>query len=187
MTEIKAKLNKLDIAPRKVRSIIRIISNLPIGEAEAQLLFRKERAAKPILKLLRSAVANAKNKGIAIDNLYIKTIFANQGKVLKRWLPRARGMATPLHKKSSHVTILLAPGVKKSRFTMMENISSKKTSNVRQNKLIKGVKKNQPSNRSISSADKGIIKDKKEIKVEKASGADKKDSPIKKMFRRKSI
>jgi len=188
MIEIKAKLNKLNIAPRKVRSVIRIIAGLPVGEAEAQLLFRKERASQPILKLLRSAVANAKYKGIPTDNLYVKTIFADEGPVMKRWLPRARGVATPLHKKLSHVTILLAEGTKKSRFAMSENIALKSTVATRKNKSAKNVKTDKLSDkRTVNIVDKNIIKDKKEIKTDKASGADKNEALIKKMFRRKSI
>jgi len=186
MNEIKAQLNKLSIAPRKVRAIIRIISKMPVGEAEAQLLFRKERSAKPILKLLRSAVANAKNKGIPTENLYIKTIFANEGPVIKRWLPRARGMATPLHKKFSHVTMLLAEGTKKSRFAMTDSIVREiSPRNRKSDKKTKAVKS--ANKRSDKIKDKNIVKEKKDIKTDKASGATTVGNPIKKLFRRKSV
>ena len=187
MIEIKAKLNKLDIAPRKVRAIIRIISGLPVGEAEAQLLFRKERATLPIIKLLKSVVANAENQGIATTNLYVKKIWADEGQVMKRWLPRARGMATPLHKKFSHVTIVLGENTtKKSRFTISKSSVDKKSS-INKRKIDKQAKITQPTVADQEAAP--LIKPektKKEIKVENV-GKIKADNAIKRMFRRKSI
>jgi len=190
MAEVTAKLNRLDISPRKVRSVIRIIAGLPAGEAEAQLIFRKERAARPILKLLKSAVANTKNKNISADSLYIKAIWVNEGPVLKRWLPRARGMATPLHKKFSHVTIVLAEGsLKESRFSVSQPASSKAV------KASSGKNKKEVKTEKPSRKNKSVNKEKKEkalkpesaIKKTGSTGATKADSPIKKVFRRKSI
>jgi large subunit ribosomal protein L22 len=190
MQEFKVKLSKLDIAPRKVRAVIRTIAGRSAGDAEAELIFRKERAARPILKLLRSAIANAKQKGAAVDKLYIKTILANEGPVLKRWLPRARGMATPLHKKLSHVTMILAENPsKKSRFKLSEPSSLKKST--------KKASKRDDSHRSHSheksapekkeaKPEKKVVKENKEIKSEK-TGASKADNSIKRMFRRKSV
>ncbi len=190
MIEIKAKLNKLDIAPRKVRAIIRIISGLPVGEAEAQLLFRKERATLPIIKLLKSVVANAENQGIATTNLYVKKIWADEGQVMKRWLPRARGIATPLHKKFSHVTIVLGENTtKKSRFTISKSSVDKKTSktSINKHKIDKRTKVVQPTvvDQEVASLIKPE-KTKKETKVENV-GKVKADNAIKRMFRRKSI
>jgi len=187
MIEIVAKLNKLNIAPRKVRAVIRIISGLPIGEAEAQLLFRKERAVLPIIKLLKSAVANAENQKIATDNLYVKKIWANEGTVIKRWLPRARGIATPLHKKFSHVTIVLAENTeKKSRFTISKPLPAKKTlSDKRKTNKRAKITKPTPADKKTAPLVE-LEKPKKETKVEKV-GKIKADNAIKRMFRRKSI
>ncbi|WP_423790321.1 large ribosomal subunit protein uL22, partial [Listeria monocytogenes] len=78
-------------------------------EAEAQLLSVRKRAAKPILKLLRSAMANIKNnKRMSGENFYIESLRVDQGPMLKRVLPRARGTASPIQKKMSHVTLVLA-------------------------------------------------------------------------------
>ena len=121
MAEQIAKLNYLHIAPRKVRLIASILKKLPVQEAEAQLLLRPQRAAKPLLKLLRGAVANAKNnQKLNPDQLFIKDIRVDQGPMLKRSLPRAMGRATPLEKKMSHVTIILEenPQALKPRFTI---------------------------------------------------------------------
>jgi len=102
------KLNYLRIAPRKVRSVGDLIRGLPVNEAEAQLLAQSRRPAKPLLKLLRSAVANAKtNQQLNPDHLFIKEIRVDQGPMLKRMLPRARGSASPIQKKMSHITLTL--------------------------------------------------------------------------------
>lgn len=103
-----AKLNFLRIAPRKVRSVAGLLRGLSVNEAEAQLLVQPRRAAQPLLKLLRSAVAGAKNnKHLNPDKLFVKILKVDQGPMMKRSLPRARGMATMIQKKMSHVTLVL--------------------------------------------------------------------------------
>lgn len=112
MKQTTAKLNHLHIAPRKVRLIADGIRGLRVNEAEAQLMFRPQRSSGPLLKLLRSAVANAKNNDkLNPDKLIVKTIFVDQGPVMKRFLPRSMGRATPLLKRTSHVTIILEEGL----------------------------------------------------------------------------
>jgi large subunit ribosomal protein L22 len=108
MTQVIAKLNHLHIAPRKVRLVANAIKGLSINEAEAQLLFRPQRSSEPLLKLLRSAIANAKNnQKLNPDTLFVQSIKVDQGPTMKRFLPRAMGRATPIHKKTSHVVIVL--------------------------------------------------------------------------------
>lgn len=175
MAEITAKIKRLDIAPRKVRAIVRIIVGLNVGDAEAQLMFRKERATRPVLKLLKSAVANANVKGIDASRLIVKTAFVDKGPRMKRWLPRARGMATPIHKDFSHVTIILEESEKKGRFVMSTPAAkaSVKSDSVRSKKapVIRKTKKKVES-----------PKDSKEsVKTEAAP------APLKKVFRRKSV
>lgn len=102
-----AKLNNLHIAPRKVRLIANTLRGLSAQEAEAQLLMRVQRSSGPLLKLLRSAMANAKNQKLDQGKLFVSEIFVNPGPVLKRSLPRAMGRATPLLKRTSHITIVL--------------------------------------------------------------------------------
>ena len=58
-------------------------------------------------KLLKSAIANAENKGLNPEKLYVKNAFADRGPILKKWMPRAYGRATPLRKRLSHITIIL--------------------------------------------------------------------------------
>ncbi len=105
--EIKATLKHLRMAPRKVRLVAGLIKGLSVNEAENQLKFSVKRPAVPLLKLLKSAVANAARMNIDKDGLRILRVTVDGGPTLKRWLPRAMGRATPIHKKTSHVTIIL--------------------------------------------------------------------------------
>lgn len=114
MVKETVKLNYLHIAPRKVRLLANVIKGLPVNEAEAQLYLRPQRASKPLLKLLRSAVANAKNNQKAdTDKLVVDQIWVDGGPVFKRFLPRAMGRATPILKKTSHITLVLKESGKK--------------------------------------------------------------------------
>jgi large subunit ribosomal protein L22 len=107
-TQYTAKLSFLRQAPRKVRSVGDLIKGLPVNEAEAQLLAQTRRPSKALLKLLRSAVANAKNnKQADLQHLFVESVRVDGGPMLKRMLPRARGSASPIQKKMSHVTIVL--------------------------------------------------------------------------------
>lgn len=107
MKQQTAQLNYLHIAPRKVRQIADLVRKLPVKEAEAQLMLNPQRACVYVLKLLRSAIANAQNQKMDKSRLFISKIIVNQGPMLKRSLPRAMGRATPLQKKMSHVLIVL--------------------------------------------------------------------------------
>jgi large subunit ribosomal protein L22 len=105
---IRAKLRHLRISPRKVRLVTDLVKGLSVEEAERQLKFLNKRAARPILKLLNSAVANAQhNASLAKEGLYVKDIAVEPGPSLKRWRPRAMGRATPIMKRTSHITIIL--------------------------------------------------------------------------------
>lgn len=109
MTEIKARLNYLRISPRKVRLVADLIRGRDVREARSILNFTLKRAARPILKLLNSAIASAKNNFHKEENnLYIKTIKVDEGPALKRWMPRARGRADLIKKRTSHVTLILS-------------------------------------------------------------------------------
>ena len=127
--EYTAKLSYLRMAPRKVRSVGDLIKGLPVNEAEAQLLVQTRRPSKPLLKLLRSAVANAKNNGLAdLGHLYVVNVRVDGGPMLKRMLPRARGSASPIQKKMSHVLLVLGVNEKlKSRFTIVPPKKKKAT------------------------------------------------------------
>ena len=105
--EVKAYLRYLNIAPRKTRLVANLVKGMEVEKAKAQLLFCKKRAAKPILKLINSAIANARNN-LGIDGIFfIKEIRVDQGPMLKRWMPRAFGRATMIQRKTSHITLVL--------------------------------------------------------------------------------
>lgn len=128
MAHASAKLNYLHMAPRKVRLLANVIRGLPVHEAEAQLLYHARRAAQPLLKLLRSARANANAKKLDAARLVVARITVDQGPMLKRSLPRAMGRATPLQKKMSHVVMVLADSGQptSARFVIVKKEKSKK-------------------------------------------------------------
>jgi large subunit ribosomal protein L22 len=113
--EVRAKLSRLRIAPRKVRLVVDVLRGMDVEKAEHQLQFMQKGSALPVLKLLKSAVANAVNNfKLDKSNLFIKEITVNDGPVLKRWKPRAFGRATEVLKRSSHILIVLEE-VKKTK------------------------------------------------------------------------
>ena len=105
---ITAKLRYLRISPRKVRLVTDLIKGLSVIEAERQLKFLTKKTTKPVLKLLNSAVANAKNKANLVkENLYVSNVIIESGPTLKRWRARAMGRAAPIMKRTSHITLIL--------------------------------------------------------------------------------
>jgi len=106
--EITAKLRHLRIAPRKVRLVADLIRGKMALQSLAVLRHTTKKAARPMAKLLQSAIVNAKNNfQLDEDNLYISKLFVDEGPKLKRWRPRAMGRAYPIQKKTSHITICL--------------------------------------------------------------------------------
>ncbi len=103
-----AKLNHLRMSPRKVRLVTDMLKGKHVVKAVALLENMTKQAAKPILKLLLSAIANAKhNFDTKEDGLKVKQVIVNGGPVLHRWMPRAMGRATPIRKRSSHIEMIL--------------------------------------------------------------------------------
>jgi large subunit ribosomal protein L22 len=97
-------------SPRKVRLVADTVRGKKIKEAQTILDFMPKRAALPIKKLLDSAIANAKVNGESLDTLVVKEISVQKGIVAHRWMPKWRGMAHAIKKRSSHVTIILGEG-----------------------------------------------------------------------------
>jgi large subunit ribosomal protein L22 len=105
---MKAKLSQHRQSPRKVRLVTDLVSDKSVDEALRTLKFSTKRAAKPVAKLIESAVANAEeNDGKRRDNLEIDTITVDQGPTLKRFQPRAQGRSTSIKKRTSHVAVTL--------------------------------------------------------------------------------
>ncbi|PIS13489.1 MAG: 50S ribosomal protein L22 [Candidatus Tagabacteria bacterium CG09_land_8_20_14_0_10_41_14] len=108
MTEVKAKLRYLRVSPRKVRLLADLIKGMSLKEAESQIRFSTKKSNPSLLKLLKSAEQNARhNFRLKSDNLYIKEITVDVGPVLKRYMPRARGRAATIRRRSSHITVVL--------------------------------------------------------------------------------
>lgn len=96
------------ISSRKVRIVIDLIRGKSVREAEAILRYTPKAATEPVLKLLNSAVANAENNlELNRDDLYVAEVYANQGPTLMRFRARARGRASRIRKRTSHITIIL--------------------------------------------------------------------------------
>ena len=92
----------------KAREILDLIRGRSYGEAAEILEFSERSVSEPIKKVLDSAVANAEhNDALDAEDLYVSACFADEGPTLKRWRPRARGRATPIHKRTCHITIIL--------------------------------------------------------------------------------
>ncbi len=106
--EAKAKLTMLRATPQKTRLVANLIRGKDVKEAEDILRFTPRGAAKPMLKLLQSAKANAvNNHDMFEDSLFVSKIMVDEGPTLKRYLPRARGRADLLRKRSCHITVVL--------------------------------------------------------------------------------
>ncbi|MCL5017202.1 MAG: 50S ribosomal protein L22 [Patescibacteria group bacterium] len=165
------KLRHLHIAPRKARLIANLIKGMTANEAEAQLMLASKRSAEPILKLLKSAVANAvNNRKVDQDALVVETVMVDQGPSFKRFLPRAMGRATPILKRTCHVTLVLK--------------EAKKKKTARFNTAI--VKKEKEAKKIAKAVNKPKYENKDSVEKE-APKSESKQGFTKKVFRRKSV
>ena len=109
LMESSAKLTLIRLSPRKTRLVVDLVRGKGIQEALNTLRFLPQPSAKLISKLLRSAVANAEQKGVSdVDTLFVKTIYVDGGAVLKRFVPRAMGRASKIRKPTSHIAVTLS-------------------------------------------------------------------------------
>lgn len=105
---VTATLKNGRLSPRKARLVADLIRGLGVEKALEVLTFATQKSAIVIKKLLESAIANAEhNNNADIDELKVAAIVVDEGPRLKRWMPRAKGRATPILKRSSHITITL--------------------------------------------------------------------------------
>jgi large subunit ribosomal protein L22 len=105
----RAQATHVRQSPYKVRRVLDLVRGLPVDEARVVLEFTNRKAAGTIVKVLNSAVANAEhNFALDADELYVAEAYADEGPTLKRWRPRARGRATKIRKRTSHITIIVA-------------------------------------------------------------------------------
>jgi large subunit ribosomal protein L22 len=110
-----AKLRYSTVTPMKARRVIDLVRGLPADEALAILRFAPQSASEPIYKVLESAVANAKftaatrNERLEVEDLVVSEAYVDEGPTLKRFRPRAQGRAYRIRKRTSHITIVVAP------------------------------------------------------------------------------
>lgn len=107
--ESKAIAKTVRIAPRKVRLVLDLVRGKKVGEALGILEFTPRAASLPVAKVIKSAAANAEhNYGMNVEDLVISQAFANEGPTLKRFRPRAKGSASSINKRTSHITIVVS-------------------------------------------------------------------------------
>lgn len=127
---MKATLKNYRQSPRKMRLVAGLIRGKKVANAEVILKNSIKNASLPFSKLLNSAVANAKNLGIDKENLSIKEVRVDGGYVLKRMMPRARGSAYVIKKRTSHINLALkddsAVGDKKDKKIIKKSVITKK-------------------------------------------------------------
>ncbi len=112
---MKAILRNYRQSPRKVALAAGLVRGKKVKDALSHLAFTVKRSSSPVIKLIESAVSNAKNQGVvATDSLIVKEIRVDKGIVLKRMMPRARGSASRINKRSSHVIVVLGEAVQKA-------------------------------------------------------------------------
>ncbi len=106
--EVKATAKTVRIAPRKVRLVLDLIRGKDVEQATAILKFTPNHAADAVGKVLKSAVSNATNNHeLNGDNLYVKACYADEGVTMKRFMPRAKGNASQILKRTSHITVVV--------------------------------------------------------------------------------
>ena len=103
-----AILNNFAQSPRKVRLVANLVKGKPVEQALEALQFLPKKAGMPVAKLLKSAIANAKNKGENVEGMKVKSVTVENAGVLKRYMPRAMGRASLIHKRRSRVILTIA-------------------------------------------------------------------------------
>jgi large subunit ribosomal protein L22 len=106
--EVRAVAKNVRVSPRKLRPLVNVVRGKPIDEALTILRFASTPRAKVIAKLVKSAAANAENNFEISSNMKIVRIFVDGSQTMKRYRPRARGRASSILKRSSHITVVIA-------------------------------------------------------------------------------
>lgn len=147
MTDVTAQLNNIRIAPRKVRQVVNLVRGKNAVDAKNMLTFTVNKSARDILKLLNSALANAKHDfQLDEENLFISKITVDEGPKLKRWHAMSRGRAFPILKRTSRITLV----VSEKNVTPKTPKKSEKTA----------VKNEEPTKKTIVKTKKNLTKKK---------------------------
>lgn len=109
ITSAKAMARTVRVSPRKTRLVLDLIRGKNVADAIAILKFTPNKAARIVEKTLNSAIANAENNfGLEKANLVVSEAYANEGPTMKRFRPRAKGSASPINKRTTHVTVVVS-------------------------------------------------------------------------------
>ena len=109
VTSAKATAKTVRIPARKARLVIDLIRGKSVAEALGILKFTQRSGAFLVEKVLKSAIANAENNfDLDVEDLYVSEAYANEGPTLKRFRPRAKGSASPINKRTSHITVVVS-------------------------------------------------------------------------------
>ena len=161
--EVKAQLNQLRMAPRKVRLVANLIKGLHVEDARVQLELMTKKSSDPMLKLLNSAVANAKNNHkLDESTLFVSKVLVNGGPTIKRWFPRAMGRAFPIKKRTCSIVLVLSE---------LEGEKPKKNRKVKPEKTKNAAHKKSQEKKVSAAAEK---KHHHETKAEQENGHEKK-------------
>ncbi len=107
--DVKATAKTVRVSPRKARLVLDLVRGKKVEEALAILKFTPNQAAAAIEKVVKSAAANATNNNqLNADDLYIKACYADEGVTMKRFMPRAKGSAAQILKRTSHITVVVS-------------------------------------------------------------------------------
>lgn len=129
--QVQAKAKFIRVAPRKSRLLVDLVRGRSIEDARRQLMMSPKLAAKPVLKVLNSAVANAQNNNnLDVSTLFVTQAFVDEGPTFYRYRPRAHGRSMPIRKRMSHITVMVGPkeeiGVQVPRLTKKQKKEAKK-------------------------------------------------------------
>ncbi len=191
---VNAKLNKIRIAPRKIKLVTDFIEGLDAAEALDQLNATVKTGVRPIQKLLSSAISNGEsNFGIDRDNMYVYRIIVGAGPALKRWMPKAFGRAGRILKRTSQIELILEERVegkgRKSKDQMEKEKKEREKEKIRQlaeqkEAEEKRVKEKKDGKKGEQAFEKTA--ESKEVKNPPAGG-EKRGGLVSRIFRRKSM
>ena len=184
---VTAKLKYLHIAPRKVRLVADLIRGKKIEEAQAILDFTVKKGAEPFLKLLKSAIANAKHNFPEDKlNFYVSKVLVDEGPKFKRSMPRSRGMASAIQKKTSHITILLDK-IEKEIDGKAKKIKKVKKLKDKKIKKVKKLEKEKTIKLEDAFKEKKFFVRQEKFKLDSKGSKPQKEKGVKRIFRRKAF
>jgi large subunit ribosomal protein L22 len=186
---VSAKLNKIRIAPRKIKLIADFIEGLDVAEALNQLNATVKTGVREIEKLLLSAISNGENSfGINRDNMYVYKISVGSGPTLKRWMPKAFGRAGRILKRTSQIELILEERIEGKGRKSKDQMEKEKADRAAEKKRIeKEVKEKKEQEKKLILTGDGGRSARRGEEIEKEKKVEKKGGLTSRIFRRKSM